>query len=73
MKFHVKGSIRPPRGTPGANGAYSVDLEIETPKRVARLVTMVGYVMARRSRLEIPGDVAEWFAVALERAMREEA
>ena len=27
----VKGSIQPPRGTPGANGAYIVDLEVSVP------------------------------------------
>ncbi len=29
MKAKVTGSIIPPRGTPGANGAYLVDLELE--------------------------------------------
>ncbi len=31
MKLKVTGSIQPPRGTPGANSAYIVDLEIDVP------------------------------------------
>ena len=30
-KIRVKGTIVPPRGTPGANGAYLVDLDVEVP------------------------------------------
>ncbi len=71
MKFHVKGTIRPPRGTPGANGAYTVDLEIEAPQRIGRLAALAGYVIASRVGDDVPGDVREWFAVALERAMRD--
>ena len=29
MKYRVKGTVVPPRGTPGANGAYMVDLDVE--------------------------------------------
>lgn len=29
MKYRVKGTIVPPRGTPGANGAYVVDLDVD--------------------------------------------
>lgn len=69
MKFHVKGTIRPPRGTPGANGTYTVDLEIETPQRVARLVTLAGHVLGNAGN--VPHDVRHYFEVALERAMRD--
>jgi len=43
MKINIKGSITPPRGTPGANGAYLVDLDVELP------VELVTRVMAGRS------------------------
>lgn len=38
MKYRVKGTIVPPRGTPGANGAYMVDLEVDgegAPRTIA--------------------------------------
>lgn len=31
MKARIHGTIVPPRGTPGANGAYMVDLVVEIP------------------------------------------
>ena len=31
VRVTVKGTIVPPRGTPGANGAYVVDLEVDVP------------------------------------------
>ncbi|MCK5712977.1 MAG: hypothetical protein KAI25_09685 [Hyphomicrobiaceae bacterium] len=31
VKIRLKGTIQPPRGTPGANGAFLVDLEMEIP------------------------------------------
>ncbi len=34
MKFTIRGTVQPPRGTPGANGAYVVDLTIEIPDSV---------------------------------------
>ena len=54
MKATVKGSIQPPRGTPGANGAYIVDLEIEIPDhykeasaRLDRVLGSLGDLAAR--------------------------
>ena len=35
MKATIRGSITPPRGTPGANGAYIVDLEVDIPESMA--------------------------------------
>ena len=32
MKIKITGAITPPRGTPGANSAYLVDLEMEIPE-----------------------------------------
>ena len=66
MKFKVKGTVET------FDGPLGIDLEIETPKRVARLITLAGYVIASRVGDDIPGNVREYFAVALERAMRDE-
>ncbi len=66
MKFKVKGTVET------FEGPLGVDLEIEAPQRVARLITLAGYVIATRVGDDVPGDVREYFAVALERAMRDE-
>ena len=39
MKINVKGSITPPRGTPGANGAYLVDIDVELPEELVSVLT----------------------------------
>ena len=65
MKFHIKGSIRPPRGTPGANGAYLVDLDLEIPNRLARMIEAVG---ATSAGIELPGELREFWAITIARA-----
>ena len=45
MKLTVRGSVQPPRGTPGANSAFIVDLEIDLPERIAALVELAGCVL----------------------------
>lgn len=65
MKFRITGSIRPPRGTPGANGAYLVDLDLEVPKRLARMIEAVG---AMSAGVELPGELREFWALTVERA-----
>ncbi len=65
MKFTIKGSIRPPRGTPGANGAYLVDLDLEVPERLARMIEAVG---AMSAGVELPGELREFWALTVERA-----
>jgi hypothetical protein len=51
MKATVKGSIQPPRGTPGANGAFIVDLEVEIPnyfaEESARLDRLIEAITAK--------------------------
>ena len=63
MKFKIKGTIET------FEGPLGIDLEIETPQRVARLITLAGHVLGNAAN--VPGDVREYFAVALERAMRD--
>ena len=65
MKFRIKGSIQPPRGTPGANGAYIVDLDLEVPNRLARMIEAVG---AMSSGVEIPGELKEFWALTVLRS-----
>ncbi len=36
MKATIRGTVRPPRGTPGANGVYTVDLVVEIADEEAR-------------------------------------
>lgn len=70
MKFKIHGTIVPPRGTPGANGAYMVDLEIECPQRLGRLIAAAGATLAENQNM--PGDVREYFELLLERSMVDE-
>lgn len=65
MKFRIKGSIRPPRGTPGANGTYLVDLDLEVPNRLARMIEAVG---AMAAGVELPGELKEFWALTVARA-----
>lgn len=66
MKLTIKGTIQPPRGTPGANGAYTVDLDVEIPERIARLIEVAGVVISDAG--EIPESVRQAFALSLERS-----
>lgn len=65
MKFRIKGTIVPPRGTPGANGAYVVDLDLEVPQRLARMIEAVG---ATSAGVELPGELREFWALVIARA-----
>lgn len=65
MRFRITGSIRPPRGTPGANYPYLVDLEIEVPQRLARMIEAVG---AMSAGVELPGELREFWALTIARA-----
>lgn len=69
MKFTVKGTIKPPRGTPGANGVYAVDLELECPQRLARLVALAGLAMAQNS--SIAREVRDYWNLLLQKVMVE--
>lgn len=64
MKFSVKGTVKPPRGTPGANGTFAVDLQVDVPERIARLVELAGAVIAGQ---KVPDSVRQSFALAIER------
>ena len=71
MKLKVRGSVQPPRGTPGANSAFLVDLEIDLPERVASLVELAGAVlcgMAGRSDEHIAAR--QRWRIALEKGGR---
>ncbi len=70
MKFKIHGKIVPPRGTPGANYPYVVDLEIECPQRLGRLIAVAGAKLAEDQNM--PGDVREYFELLLERSMADE-
>lgn len=45
MIITVKGAITPPRGTPGANSAYMVDLEINVPDQAPTVTAPSGAVI----------------------------
>ncbi len=45
MKLTVRGSVQPPRGSPGANSAFIVDLEIDLPEQIGALVELAGAVL----------------------------
>lgn len=51
MKYRVKGTIVPPRGTPGANGAYMVDLEVDGEEVAAKLTATLGDPVALGARV----------------------
>jgi hypothetical protein len=69
VKFTIKGTIKPPRGTTGANG-YLVDLEIECPQRLARLIAIAGATLAEDQNMA--GEVRDYWTLLVEKTMVEE-
>ena len=68
MKMTVKGTVQPPRGTPGANGAFIFDLEVELPERMAALVELAGAVLcAAKGTAERMTAARDRWEIALEK------
>ncbi len=76
MKYRVKGTVVPPRGTPGANGAYMVDLDVESEDEMAT-VLRDAFVAKQGDAggtllLRSPSDVAMRLAKAVRRLYTED-
>ena len=71
MKLSIKGTVIPPRGTAGANGAFIFDLDVELPERMAALVELAGAVLCgAKGRADAHVSARQRWQLALEKGGR---